>query len=192
ACIFAPYNIANVFIDGYDVVVNKPKTAYFRAPGATNAAFASESVVNEMAAKLGMDPLELRLANASRKGTRRSDGPIYPRIGAFEVMEAMKNHPHYSAPLEGPNRGRGVAMGYWRNFGGSSSCSMSVNEDGTVNLVEGSVDLTSSRVSLAMQAAEALGLMNNAEHPFTSLFVADGEAAVGFLHMHDILRAGIA
>ncbi|MFQ5872669.1 MAG: xanthine dehydrogenase family protein molybdopterin-binding subunit [Dehalococcoidia bacterium] len=157
-CIFAPYNIPNVLIDGYDVVVNKPKTAYFRAPGATNASFAAESVVNEMADTLGMDPLDLRLINAARKGTRRADGPVYPRIGATEVMEAMKTHPHYSAPLGGPNRGRGVAVGYWRNFGGSSTCTIGVNEDGAVNLVEGSVDLTSTRVSIAMQAAEVLGL----------------------------------
>ena len=110
-CVFAAYDIPNVTIDGYDVVVNKPSTAAYRAPGATNAAFATESVVDEIAEKLGIDPLEFRLRNAAKEGTRRADGPKYRRIGCVEVLEAMKNHPHYSAPLEGPNRGRGVAVG---------------------------------------------------------------------------------
>jgi len=157
-CVFAAYDIANVVIDGLDVVVNKPSTAAYRAPGATNAAFATESVVDELAEKLGMDPLDFRLRNAAREGTRRADGPKYRRIGCVEVIEAMKSHPHYSAPLGGPNRGRGVAVGFWFNVGLPSSCTISVNADGTVNLVEGSTDIGGTRTSIAMQAAEVLGI----------------------------------
>src|SRR5437867_1802841 len=157
-CVFAAYDIANVLIDGYDVVVNKPSTAAYRAPGATNAAFAAESVVDEIAEKIGMDPIEFRLKNAAREGTRRADGPKYRRIGCVEVLEAMKNHPHYRAPLEGPNRGRGVAVGFWFNVGLESSCSISVDADGTVHLVEGSTDIGGTRTSIAMQAAEVLGI----------------------------------
>ena len=157
-CVFAAYDIENVVIDGYDVVVNKPSTAAYRAPGATNAAFATEPVVDEIAEKLGIDPLEFRLKNAAKEGTRRADGPKYPRIGCVEVLEAMKNHPHYKAPLEGPNRGRGVSIGFWFNVGLESSCSISVNANGTVNLVEGSTDIGGTRASVAMQAAEVLGL----------------------------------
>lgn len=164
-CILAPYDIPNVVIDGYDVVVNKPSTAPYRAPGATQAAFAAESVVDELAERLGMDPIEFRLKNAAREGSRRADGLKYPRIGCVEVLEAMRRHPHYRAPLEGPNRGRGVAMGYWFNIGWYSSCTISVNPDGTVNLVEGSVDLSGTRTSIAMQAAEALGLRADQVHP---------------------------
>ena len=140
-CVFAAYDIPNVTIDGYDVVVNKPSTAAYRAPGATNAAFATETLVDEIAEKLGMDPIELRLQNAAKEGTRRADGPKYPRIGCVELLEAMKNHPHYKAPLEGPNRGRGLAIGFWFNCGLDSSCSMAVTSDGTVSLVEGSPDI---------------------------------------------------
>ncbi|MDA0748965.1 MAG: xanthine dehydrogenase family protein molybdopterin-binding subunit, partial [bacterium] len=75
-CIFSPYNIENVVIDGYDVVVNKPQTSAYRAPGATNAAFGSETVIDEIAEKLGVDPLEFRLKNSAKEGTRRADGPI--------------------------------------------------------------------------------------------------------------------
>ena len=89
-CVFAAYDIANVTIDGFDVVVNKPSTAAYRAPGATNAAFATETVVDEIAEKLAMDPIEFRLRNAAKEGTRRADGPKYRRIGCVEVLEAMK------------------------------------------------------------------------------------------------------
>jgi CO/xanthine dehydrogenase Mo-binding subunit len=157
-CIFACYDIDNVFIDGYDVVVNKPATSAYRAPGATNAAFASETVVDELGEKLKIDPLDFRLTNAAREGTRRADGPVFPRIGMVETVEAAKNHPHYKSPLGGPNRGRGVASGFWFNIGLKSSATASVNADGTVSLVEGSTDIGGTRTSIAMQLAEALGI----------------------------------
>ena len=156
-CIFAPYDVENAQIDGYDVVVNKPKSAPYRAPGAPNAAFAGEQAMDEMAQKLGMDPIDFRLKNAAKEGTRRPDGPAFPRIGCVEVLEAMKNHPHYSAPL-GPNQGRGVAIGYWFNIGFESSVNINVNADGTVSLIEGSTDIGGTRASIAMQAAEVLGI----------------------------------
>ena len=157
-CVFGAYDIPNVVIDGFDVVVNKPKTAAYRAPGATNAAFATETAIDELAETLGLDSLEVRLLNAAHEGTRRPDGPIYPRIGCIEVIEALKAHPHLKAPLEGPNTGRGVAIGYWINGGGPSACTVKVNADGTVNLSEGSPDIGGTRASVAMQAAEVLGI----------------------------------
>src|SRR5205807_1352347 len=126
-CVFACYDIPNVHIDGFDVVVNKPATSAYRAPGATNAAFAAESVVDEICEKLKIDPLDFRLKNAAREGTRRADGPTYPRVGMIETVEAAKKHPHYTSPLAGPNRGRGVASGFWFNCGLKSSATASVN-----------------------------------------------------------------
>ena len=155
---FAAYDIPNAVVDGLDVVVNKPKSAAYRAPGSTHVAFAAETVIDELAEKLNLDPLEFRLNNASKEGTRRADGPVFPRIGCVEVLEAMKSHPHWNAPLEGLNRGRGIAVGFWMNGGENSSATISVNADGTINLVEGSPDIGGSRASIAMQAAEALGL----------------------------------
>jgi CO/xanthine dehydrogenase Mo-binding subunit len=157
-CIFACYNIPNVLIDGYDVVVNKPATSAYRAPGATNAAFAAETVIDEICERLKIDPLDFRHKNAAREGTRRADGPVYPRIGMAETVEAAKKHPHYTSPLGGSNRGRGVASGFWINCGLKSSANASVNADGTVSLVEGSPDIGGTRTSIAMQLAEALGL----------------------------------
>ena len=163
--IFAPYDIENVVIDGYDVLVNKPKAGAYRAPGSTNAAFAGETVIDEIAEKLGIDPIDFRLNNAAKEGTRRADGPINPRIGCVETLEALKNHPHYQAPLEGENTGRGFAIGYWMNGGGQSSCTISVNLDGTINLVEGSTDIGGTRASIAMQAAEVLGILAEDVNP---------------------------
>ena len=157
-CIFAAYDCANVEIDCYDVVVNKPSCAAYRAPGAPQAAFAAEQVIDEVAAKIGMDPVAFRLRNAAKEGTRRADGPKFRRIGCEEVLEAVKNHPHYQAPLDGPNCGRGVAVGFWFNVGLESSCTLNVNTNGTVHLVEGSTDIGGTRTSIAMQAAEVLGI----------------------------------
>ena len=157
-CVFAAYDLPNFLIDGYDVVVNKPKTAAYRAPGSTQVAFATETVVDELAEQLEIDPIELRLMNAAKEGTRRSDGPRFPRIGCVEVLEVMRDHPHYKTPLEGPNRGRGVAIGFWFNVGESSSVNISVSPEGKVALVEGSPDIGGTRTSIAMQAAEVLGI----------------------------------
>jgi len=156
--ILGPYNIENGLVEGYDVVVNKPRTAAYRAPGGTNAAFAAETVIDELAEKLGMDPIEFRLLNGAKEGDRRVDGSAYKRIGYLETLQAAKESAHYQAPLSGPYVGRGVASGYWGNYGGKSSASASVNNDGTVSLLEGSVDIGGSRTALAMQLAETLGI----------------------------------
>ncbi|MCY4653764.1 MAG: xanthine dehydrogenase family protein molybdopterin-binding subunit [Dehalococcoidia bacterium] len=163
-CALAPYDLENATVDGYDVVVNKPKTAAYRAPGAPNAAFAVEQAVDEVAQKLGMDPIELRLKNAAKEGTRRVDGPVFGRVGLVETLEAMRDHPHYNAPL-GENQGRGVAVGFWFNIGFHSAVDLAVNGDGTVNLTEGSTDIGGSRASIAMQAAEVLGIPAEDVHP---------------------------
>jgi CO/xanthine dehydrogenase Mo-binding subunit len=162
-CIFSCYDIPNLHIDGYDVCVNKPATSAYRAPGATNAAMAMETVVDEICQKVKIDPLDFRIKNAAREGSRRADGPAFPRIGALETTQAAKNHPHYGAPLaKGTNpafpRGRGVASGFWFNIGLKSCVSAGVNGDGSVSLVEGSTDIGGTRTSIAMQLAEALGL----------------------------------
>ena len=157
-CIFGPYDIANAKVEGFDVVVNKPKVAPYRAPGAPAAAFAAESAVDELCEKLGLDPLEFRFLNSAKEGTRRVSGPRYPRIGCLETLQAAKEHDHYSAPLEGPNRGRGVAAGFWFNGTGPSSAIASVNSDGTASLVTGSPDIGGTRATSAMQLAEVLGI----------------------------------
>ncbi|MCI0768993.1 MAG: xanthine dehydrogenase family protein molybdopterin-binding subunit [Chloroflexi bacterium] len=154
----APYKIDNVLIDAYDVVLNNPKVAAYRAPGTPQAAFAVESTLDELAEKLGIEAMEFRLTNAVREGDRQVNGIPFGSVGCVEVEEAIKNHPHYRTPLNGANRGRGVAMGFWGNGGMQSSATINVNTDGTISLITGSVDIGGTRVAVAMQAAEVLGL----------------------------------
>jgi xanthine dehydrogenase molybdenum-binding subunit len=156
--IVAPYNIPNILVDGYDVVLNKPKTAAYRAPGTPAGEFPGDALINELAAMIGMDPIDIRLKNAAKEGDERPWGGTWGPIGVIECLEAMKNSPHYRSELQGENRGRGVALGYWGNAGLETSSSASVNADGTVNLVLGSVDIGGSRPALAMQLAETLGI----------------------------------
>ncbi|RIK79367.1 MAG: oxidoreductase [Planctomycetota bacterium] len=157
-CIFSCYDLPNAMVDGYDVCNNKPKTQAYRAPGATQAAFACEQVIDELCEKLKLDPIEFRLKNAAKEGTRRVDGPVYPRVGLVECLEAAKNSAHWKSPLAGKNRGRGLAAGFWFNIGLKSSCAANVNADGTVTLIEGSTDIGGTRTSIAMQLAETLGI----------------------------------
>ncbi|MEJ2014855.1 MAG: xanthine dehydrogenase family protein molybdopterin-binding subunit [Limibacillus sp.] len=154
---FACYDLENVKCVGWDVVTNRPKQAAYRAPGAPMAAFAVESVVSELAGKLGIDPIDLRLKNAAKEGTKSSYGPTFGPIGLVETLEAAKAHPHYAKKL-GPNQGRGVASGFWFNFGGQTCTSLNVNIDGTCTLSVGTPDIGGSRASMCMMAAEELGI----------------------------------
>ena len=156
-CAFAPYNLKNVKQIGYDVMSNRPKQAAYRAPGSPMAAFAVESVVDELCNKLGLDPLEVRLKNASKEGTKASFGPKWDRIGLVECIEAAKAHPHYSAPIA-EGAGRGVSCGFWFNHGGETSVTLAMSEDGTAQLMVGTPDIGGSRASMAMMAAEELGI----------------------------------
>ncbi len=157
-CMFAPYNVENLTIDMYDVVVNKPKTAAYRAPGAPNSEFAAECMIDEFCQILDMDPMEIRLKNGAKEGDIQCHGIPHPRIGCLETTEAARDCEHYQTPLEGPNRGRGVASGYWVNAGLTSSVTARLNGDGTVTLQEGSTDIGGTRTSIAMQLAEVLGI----------------------------------
>ena len=157
-CMFSPYDIENVLIDAYDVVDNKPKSTAYRAPGAPIGSFAAETLIDELAEKLSVDPLELRITNAAKEGTRRANGMVNPVIGAIETAEAALNHDHYSTPLEGPYRGRGVASGFWVNGSGPACATANVNYDGTVSLTIGSVDIGGTRPAAAQQLAEVLGI----------------------------------
>jgi CO/xanthine dehydrogenase Mo-binding subunit len=172
----APYDLDVLRIEGYDVVVNRPKVSAYRAPGATNAAFAVETVVDELAVKLGMDPIDFRLRNAAHEGTAQPMGPKFKRIGLVELLQAAKAHPHWTAPLGDPGthtngagngagaaarsrrRGRGFACGFWFNGGLQSSATLSINADGTASVVTGSPDIGGTRTACAMIAAEELGI----------------------------------
>jgi CO/xanthine dehydrogenase Mo-binding subunit len=156
-CAFAPYDLPNVKVVGLDVVTNRPKVAAYRAPGGPIAEFAVESIVDELAGRIGMDPIALRLKNAAKQGTRAVYGPKFGPVGLVETLEAAQAHAHWRTPL-GKNQGRGIASGFWFNIGGETSVSLSLNEDGTLSLTAGTPDIGGLRASLCMMAAEELGV----------------------------------
>lgn len=176
-CAYAPYEIPNQRAVGYDVVSNRPKAAAYRAPGSPISAFAVESVLDMCAHEIGMDPLELRLKNACHIGTPTIAGPKHAHAGYAETVQALMNHPGYKVKL-GPNQGRGVASGYWFNGGGESSATLQLNADGTVLIATGSPDIGGSRASMAIMAAETLGIDYNQ----VRAIVAD-TASVGYTHV---------
>jgi CO/xanthine dehydrogenase Mo-binding subunit len=170
----ACYDVPNFSIVGFDVVTNTPKVAAYRAPGAPISAFGVESAVDELALKLGMDPIAIREKNAVRDGVKAAYGPTFRNIGYVETLEAIKHHPHYGAPL-GPNQGRGVAAGFWFNAGGEVTVAVNLGDDGTAVVITGNPDIGGSRASMAMMAAEVLGLPVDKVRPI----VAD-TASIGF------------
>lgn len=173
--VLAPYDLENLQIDGFDVVVNRPKTAAYRAPGAPTSAISAETVIDELADKLGIDPIEMRRINGAKEGTAQPAGPKFLRIGYLETLDAIKNSPHYQSSLPkvtGKLVGRGVASGFWFNAGFQSSATVNINSDGTASVVTGSTDIGGTRTTCAMIAAEVLGLKAEEVHPV----VADTES----------------
>ncbi len=154
---FAAYDLQAVRTLGWNVLTNRPKEVAYRAPGAPQAIYAVESVVDELCQKLGLDPLDVRLKNAARKGTKSSYGPTFDDIGLMATLEAAKAHPHYTAPLA-PGQGRGLSAGFWFNFGGNTCVSLNINTDGTVGITEGNPDIGGSRAAISQMAAEELGI----------------------------------
>ena len=173
-CCFASYNIPNFLIEAYDVVVNKPKVAAYRAPGSPASTFATESLVDEIARTLGMDAIDMRLKNAVVEGDKAPYGPAYGPIGLTQVLEAAKNHPHWTAPLA-PNQGRGLACGFWFNAGLNSSAAITLDSDGSAAVVTGNPDIGGTRVAQALMVSEELGIPVDRVRPS----VADTDS-VGF------------
>jgi CO/xanthine dehydrogenase Mo-binding subunit len=176
-CGFAMYDLPNVDVVGYDVVSNRPKVAAYRAPGAPITSFAVESLIDDLAIKLGIDALTIREKNAAKNGTKTHYGPTHVNIGFTAVLDAVKSHPHWKAPLK-EGQGRGLAAGFWFNIGGESTAQVHVNEDGSVTAASGSPDIGGSRASIGMMVAEVLGV------PATTVrtIVAD-TASIGFTHV---------
>jgi len=154
---FACYDLENVRAVAYDVVSNRPKVAAYRAPGAQVISFGVESTIDMVAREIGMDPIEFRLKNAAKEGTKAAYGPTFGPVGLVECLEGIRNHPNYKAEL-GSNQGRGISVGFWFNIGGDTCVTMNVNEDGSVGLMIGNPDIGGSRASMVLMAAEALGV----------------------------------
>jgi CO/xanthine dehydrogenase Mo-binding subunit len=136
-----------------------------------------ESAIDDLAHRLSIDPIELRLKNAAKDGTKAAYGPTFKDVGYVETLEEAKKHPHYSIPL-GPNQGRGVASGFWFNIGGESSGAVHIAEDGTAVVMTGNPDIGGSRAGMAMMAAEVLGIPVDKCRP-----IVPDTSSIGFTHL---------
>src|ERR1700741_4264434 len=137
--------------------------------------------MDEVAEALKMDPLDFRLKNAAKEGTKAAHGPTFPRIGYIETVEAAKNSEHYAAPLgdgHGKPRGRGVASVFWFNAGGESSAQVNITEDGNVVVTTGNPDIGGSRAGIANICAELLGI----DYRRVSVIIGDTQT-VGFSNL---------
>jgi CO/xanthine dehydrogenase Mo-binding subunit len=151
------YRIPNFELTGYEVATNKTPVDAYRAPGGPQAYFALESAMDELATSLGIDPIELRLHNASREGDQTADGNLWPRIAMVECLEAARRHPLYATPV-GAGEGVGIALGSWGGARSPAAAGCRVEPDGTVAVTIGSPDISGSSTGLALIAAEAFGI----------------------------------
>lgn len=154
---FTRYDLKNVKTVSYEVVSNRPKVNSFRAPCVPQIVFGVEGVIDELARKIGMDPIDIRLKNAAKEGYKTIYGDVFGPIGFVETLQAAKKCEHYTSPKK-PGTGRGVAAGFWFNRGGETSTSLNLAPDGSVTIIIGTADVAGSRISIAMMAAEELGI----------------------------------
>ena len=159
---FSAYQTPNLRIVGYDVVTNRPKVQAYRAPGGPPISFAVETVMDEVAEKIGMDPVDFRLKNASKTGDPGPNELKFNRIGLTDVLKRVRSHPAWTDPVSRPRFGgrvgRGLGLGYWRGGTNTSSCELNLHGDGSVSLVIGSVDLSSVRTAFAQIVADEFGV----------------------------------
>ena len=151
------YRVPAFDVRGFEVSTHKTPADAYRAPGATQAYFALESALDELAERLGMDPIELRLRNVSREGDPATDGSEWPRIGSIEVLEAAKKHLLYARPLA-DGEAVGVALGSWGGGRTPSAAGCRVEPDGTISVTVGAPDISGTATGLALIAAEAFGV----------------------------------
>jgi len=154
---FTRYELENVYIEAYEVVSNRPKVNSFRAPCVPQIVFGVEGIIDEMAKKIGMDPIDFRLKNAAKEGHTTIYGDTWGPVGFIETLEAAKETDHYKTPVK-DGEGRGISCGFWFNRGGETSSTMTLAPDGTVTIATGTADVAGSRISIAMMAAEELGI----------------------------------
>jgi CO/xanthine dehydrogenase Mo-binding subunit len=153
------YRFPHLAIEGYEVVTNKLGQGAYRAPGAPQAMFALESLIDELARKLQLDPLAFRLQNAIDGGDPMPNNRPWPPIGLRACLEALEPYWKQPARAAGGGRvGRGLAVGGW--FGGlePAAASCRLNRDGTISVIVGAVDISGTSTGLAQIAAEVLGV----------------------------------
>ena len=155
----ASYKFPNMHVQGFEVLTHQVSVGAYRAPGATQVCFAMEQMIDQLAAAIGMDPLEFRLKNAVAEGDPQPSGAPWPRIGLKECLTALQDHPAWkNRAANGDGHGVGIAVGGWGGGLQPSSASVRLNADGTATVIVGHADITGTNTTMVQIAAEALGL----------------------------------
>ena len=153
------YKWPNLRIECLEVSTHKPQIGAYRAPGAPHATFAVESQMDEMAAALSLDPLAFRLQNVAEEGDLSGTGRPWPNIGLRRCLEELAQHPAWrERAAKGPDEGVGLAVGGWPSAVEPSSAICRVDNDGTVSIQVGTVDISGVNSSFVLVAAEILGV----------------------------------
>ena len=155
-----PYNIPNLKIDSLCVYTNSRVCSAYRGYGVPQPNFASESQLDIIAKKLNIDPLELRVKNALSEGDPHPVlGVKLEGIGYRETLLQAAEKANWQAPRERKNRGKGLSSVIFMSGGFIASAQARMNEDGTVVLHAGSVEIGSGgHTALVQIVAEELGI----------------------------------
>jgi CO/xanthine dehydrogenase Mo-binding subunit len=154
-----PYRWEARDITGYDVATNRVGTGAYRAPGAPPAAFAIEALMDDLAAQLGIDPIELRLKNVLHQGDPGPDGGEFPVFGGAECLERVRDHPLWQGRHELPeDESVGVGIGWWPGGLEPAAAACRLDSDGGLTIVTGAVDMSGTETTFATIAAEAFGI----------------------------------
>jgi xanthine dehydrogenase YagR molybdenum-binding subunit len=168
------------------ISTNTGPSRAWRAPDHPQAAALTMCALEDLAAKLNMDPIEFFAKNADLSGRR---GEVYRQElqKAAELVDWQKNwHPRGDKTTGPIKRGLGVSMHTWGGSGHNSSCLISIHPDGSVEASLGSQDLgTGTRTVIAVVAAETLGLpvaavkVNIGDSKFPASGPSGGSTTVG-------------
>ncbi len=153
------YRVDHLDVQGQEVLTHKAPVGAYRAPGAPQATFAIESLVDDLARALGHDPVEFRLRNVSQAGDPMPTGEPWPRIGLREALEALREDPLVrSRRHAAAHEGVGIAVGGWLGGLEPASACVRMSSDGSVQVLVGSVDISGTSTALSQIAAQAMGM----------------------------------
>lgn len=160
-----PYHIKNVLIDNYALLTNKQVTSAYRGFGFAEVSWANECHMDDIAKKLGMDPVKLRLQNIWQDGDTSPLGEKLISVGVKECVEEAARLMEWDKEFErvtadGKLRGRGIACTCkvpGTPSGSSIMCKL--NEDGTVTIIKGGTEMGQGNDIISLQCfAEAFGI----------------------------------
>ncbi len=154
------YLMPNCHIDGYVVYTNKQVCGPVRGPGGPQAAFAVESHMDSIAAKLGMDPVAFRLKNTPKAGDKIIGVPKLRDVSLGQTISIAAEKIGWGKVKLQKNQGVGLATGSWiESAGPGGAAIVKVNEDGSVTVHIGKIDMgTIPGFGIPLIVAEELGI----------------------------------